>query len=71
MSYTNANYSVPQPNNSTFIKNFQQGQPVSLWTIKQYTYNDKTEQVITRFPRALLRILWALYQAKHCHLSDL
>jgi hypothetical protein len=47
MSYKNANYSVPQPNNSTFVKNFHQGQPTPLFTIKQYTYNNKTEQVIT------------------------
>jgi hypothetical protein len=59
MSYTNANYSVPQPNNSTFIKNFQQGQPVSLWTIKQYTYNDKTEQVIT--PASVMTAINNLY----------
>ena len=47
MSYNNANYSVPQPNNSTFVKNFHQGQPTPLFAIKQYTYNNKTEQVIT------------------------
>jgi hypothetical protein len=42
----NANYAIPQPNQSTFVKGFHPGQQPSLFTTKQYISNGTIEQVI-------------------------
>jgi len=42
----NANYGGRQPNQTSYIKNFNDGSDPSLWTLQKYNYNGTTKLVI-------------------------
>ena len=42
----NANYGGRQPNETAYIKNFNDGSDPSLWTLQKYNYNGTTKLVI-------------------------
>jgi len=42
----NANYGGRQPNQTSYIKNFNDGSDPSLWTLQKYNYNGATKLVI-------------------------
>ena len=42
----NANYGGRQPNETAYIKNFNDGESPTLWTIQKYNYNGATKLVI-------------------------